>query len=161
MFGHNIFSDLDPEEFQQQFLTGYRGPRTHEPVERKTPHSYFRDNTGVPKARKSGEMYPPPLASIKRHPIIQRKLEEQLQDESGTSYKDRFSFNKYRYKNTKFANGCSWWDVSCMLRWVFGYQYVGGTREPVYDEGSYPSGAPITLLFMDRFLVSPLFSHFS
>mmetsp|Transcript_12240 Transcript_12240/g.23988 ORF Transcript_12240/g.23988 Transcript_12240/m.23988 type:complete len:1209 (+) Transcript_12240:177-3803(+) len=139
VFGHNIFSDLDPEEFQQQFLTGYRGPRTHESVEKKSSHSYFRDNTSAPKGRKSGEMYPPPLASIKRHPTIQRKLEEHLQEESGTSYRDRFSFNKYRYKNTKFANGCAWWDVSCMLRWVFGYQYVGGTREPVYDEGSYPS----------------------
>ena len=30
VFGHNIFSDLEPEEFQNKYLTGYRGPQVHD-----------------------------------------------------------------------------------------------------------------------------------
>ena len=140
VFGHNIFSDLDPEEFQERFLTGYRGPRVHHigraTEGKRATHSHVRDaavfRIGMSKGRKSGEVEPPPVASVKRHPRIQRKLDEHIQGDVSQLHASRYSAN--------FASGCKWWDVSCWLRWFFGYQYVGGTREPVYDESSYPSG---------------------
>ena len=144
VFGHNIFSDLDPGEFEERFLTGYRGPRAHDAQDEKTAHSHFREGASHPKARKSGEVYPPPMASVKRHPNIQRKLEQHVEQQEFSH------LHGYRYK-ASFANGCKWWDVSCVLRWVFGYQYVGGTREPVYDESSYPSGEWTKQYFIVRF----------
>lgn len=146
VFGHNLFSDLEPEEFQSRFLTGYRGPRHHghdahekRKAARKDggggdvkSNSYFRETTA--------EGRPASPRSVKRHPSIQRKLEEHTTMYGAGSFSSgggsRLNGSKYQ---ARFAGGCSWWDVSCMLRWIFGYQYIGGTREPVYDESSYPS----------------------
>lgn len=56
---------------------------------------------------------PPALGSVKRHPTIQRQLEEHV----GVSHKYQASF----------LSGCrSWIDVSCILRKVFGYATIGG-----------------------------------
>jgi len=140
VFGHNLFSDLDPGEFQSKFLTGYRGPRHHDHQhdhrKKKTKkvgvdsksHSYFRENREAP----------PPPATVKRHPTIQRKLEENASMYGGGAGIGKSNLNGSKYQSS-LANGCQWWDVSCLLRWVFSYQYIGGTREPVYDESSYPS----------------------
>jgi len=140
VFGHNLFSDLDPEEFQSKFLTGYRGPRHHDGDHKNKrkkkggkgakSHSYFRETTAEERPM-------PEASSVKRHPSIQRKLEEHTaMYGGGLSSGSRLNGAKYQ---ANFANGCRWWDISCALRWVFGYQFVGGTREPVYDESSYPS----------------------
>lgn len=135
VFGHNLFSDLDPEEFQSKFLTGYRGPRHHDHNQqghKKKKKGHFRETT----------VEEPPVASVKRHPDIQRKLEENTamygsgRVGGGSNGNNRLNGSKYQ---ANFANNCKWWDVSCYLRWIFGYQYIGGTREPVYDENSYPS----------------------
>lgn len=150
VFGHNLFSDLAPEEFQSRFLTGYRGPRGgHQNKNGKDrnknhkgthSHAYFRETR---RNTKSNERDPPPAASVKRHPDIQRKLEEHTAMYGGSgigtdsdSPHSRLHGAKYQ---SNYLHGCSWWDVSCLLRWVFGYQFIGGTREPVYDESSYPS----------------------
>lgn len=142
VFGHNLFSDLDPEEFQSKFLTGYRGPRHHDSHDHKNKrkkkggngaksHSHFRETTE--------ERPMPEASSVKRHPTIQRKLEEHTaMYGGGLSSGSNSRLNGSKYK-ANFAGGCRWWDISCALRWVFGYQFVGGTREPVYDESSYPS----------------------
>jgi len=143
VFGHNMFSDLDPEEFQSRFLTGYNGPRSgmndhnHHGHKKKGGNSHFRESTNVsrPKTTSTQERPPP----VKRHPSIQRKLEEHTAmygDGGGGIRNSRLHGSKYQ---SKYLNGCSWWDVSCILRWIFSYQYIGGTREPVYDENSYPS----------------------
>jgi hypothetical protein len=172
VFGHNLFSDLDPEEFQSKFLTGYRGPRHSSTSSSSSSsgggsatidalqQSYFRDTKRVAES-------PSPITGtslIKRHPSIQRKLDEVITkygaggfEEEGSSSNNsqlhgtKFQSNYgsrcntwwdiscYRNNGVKWSNGCQWWDVSCVLRYIFGYQYMGGTREPVYDESSYPS----------------------
>ena len=167
VFAHNLFSDLDPEEFQSKFLTGYRGPRHDEEYDDvrsakarsrlnaradTSRQSYFRETTATPEA------------PMKIHPDIQRKLEDHAMTFGAGTFVDgsdsrlhgsKFQANFARgscswwdaacfvdnissYK-ISFLNGCQWWDVSCSLRYIFGYQYVGGTREPTYDENSYPS----------------------
>lgn len=139
IFGHNLFSDLEPEEFQDRFLTGYRGPLVGDNDNREQGES--SDPRGGVRRYKSDEMedYPP---SVSVHPTVQRKLvdeqQQQQQDSSphGANFDD-YKSKYYQYKK-KFGNDCDWWDVSCMLRWIFGYQYVGGTREPIYDESTYP-----------------------
>jgi len=133
VFGHNIFSDLEPEEFQNKYLTGYRGPQVHD-HEAKVFRMGQSSSRGITRRYKSEEMEPPSFVSI--HPSIQRKLEEEDVFTYGTNLDD-YKSKYYQYRN-KFANDCDWWDVSCMLQWMFGYQYMGGTREPVFDESTYP-----------------------
>lgn len=141
VFGHNMFSDLEPEEFQERFLTGYRGPRVHDHDETPIPsnaHQASRPRGVTRRYKKSGEMEPPKVMSV--HETIRRKLEDHLSQQDSPingGYLDDYRARFYRYKK-KYINDCDWWDVSCMLRQIFGYQYIGGTREPVYDESTYP-----------------------
>ena len=165
VFGHNLFSDMDPIEFQSKFLTGYHGPRHKSSGGHvndleddgtgtiTTRHSYFRETAASPEE-----------VPMSVHPDIQRKLEEHVMmfgantftkgsnsqlhgmkfqanyASSSCHWYDAACFldNLATYK-IGFLNGCKWWDVSCSLRYIFGYQYVGGTREPTYDENTYPS----------------------
>lgn len=176
VFGHNLFSDLDPEEFQSKFLTGYRGPRHHDPMGSNGIGSdedgsigggsdAFLRHSSFSEAKRVAESPSPllPGASlVKRHPSIQRQLDEVTAKYGAGGFGDGGSNNNSRLHGTKFqtnfgsscnwwdmscyrkngvkwSNGCEWWDVSCVLRYIFGYPYMGGTREPVYDESSYPS----------------------
>jgi len=139
VFGHNLFSDLEPEEFQSKFLTGYKGPR-HD--HHKKGKSHFRD--GAPEGHLT------PLAagvapSVNRHPSVQRKLDEHIAKYGATSItaatSDGNNSNRLHGENkyqTKYYYGCPWWDVSCYLRKIFGYG-MPGTREPIYDKDSYPT----------------------
>ena len=141
VFGHNLFSDLEPEEFQSKFLTGYKGPR-HDHHKKKSK-SHFRD--GAPS-----EGHLTPLAagaspSINRHPSIQRKLDEHIANYGTTSItaatSDGNNSNRLHGENkyqTKYYYGCVWWEVGCYLRKIFGYS-MPGTREPIYDKDSYPT----------------------
>jgi hypothetical protein len=167
VFAHNLFSDLDPEEFQSKFLTGYRGPRHDEEyVDVRSADARSRSNARADSSRQSyfRETKATPEAPMNIHPDIQRKLEDHAMTfgagtftggtdsrlhgakfqanfaSSSCSWWDIacFADNVSSYK-IGFLNGCQWWDVSCSLRYIFGYQYVGGTREPTYDENSYPS----------------------
>lgn len=115
VFGHNLFSDLDPEEFQDRYLTGYRGPR----IDDSEGRPYSADKN-VGRRFKLEEMEPP-YSAMTVHPTIQRKLEEQNSSVNGANNLDDYKSKYYQYKK-KFANDCDWWDVSCMLRWIFGYQ---------------------------------------
>jgi hypothetical protein len=107
VFGHNLFSDLEPEEFQEQFLTGYRGPRVDEHKDR----SSFVENAsprGVVRRYKSEEMEPPHSVSV--HSSIQRKLDEHIEQDAsahGANYDD-FKSKYYQYKK-KYANDCDWY----------------------------------------------------
>ncbi|KAL7545979.1 hypothetical protein ACHAWF_009329 [Thalassiosira exigua] len=129
VFGHNKFSDLEPEEFQARFLTGYRGPRAkaEQVLHGRNRHSGVRaSRREAASPAMGGERAPPP--SARRHPEIQRRLEEHHPAYGGSRRK--WSFFKFR--------NCEWWDFSCLLQQIFGYQVMGGTREPVFDENTYP-----------------------
>ena len=121
VFGHGPFSDLSPDEFRAKYLTGYHRPREYKQGEVQASGT----TRGFPLSRRTkGEILPPVVGSVKRHPTIQRKLDEHVA-------------GKYQ---ANFVSGCgSWLDVSCILRKIFGYAIIGGTREPVYDANSYPS----------------------
>eukprot|EP00574_Skeletonema_japonicum_P000220 CAMPEP_0201740594 /NCGR_PEP_ID=MMETSP0593-20130828/46383_1 /ASSEMBLY_ACC=CAM_ASM_000672 /TAXON_ID=267983 /ORGANISM="Skeletonema japonicum, Strain CCMP2506" /LENGTH=689 /DNA_ID=CAMNT_0048234913 /DNA_START=428 /DNA_END=2497 /DNA_ORIENTATION=- len=123
VFGHGPFSDLSPDEFREKYLTGYHGPKFHK--KKAEAAQVSQSMRGTPPSQEStGQIIPPPVASLKRHPNIQRKLEEHVS-------------SKY---HGSFVSGCrSFYDISCMLRKFFGYSVMGGTMEPVYDENSYPS----------------------
>jgi hypothetical protein len=125
VFGHGPFSDLSPDEFREKYLTGYHGPRFHKQKTRGEAAQASKTMRGIsPNRRTTGEITPPAIGSVTRHPSIQRRLDEHV---SG----------KYQ---ANVVSGCrSWLDVSCMLRKFFGYAIIGGTREPVYDENTYPS----------------------
>ena len=47
---------------------------------------------------------------------------------NGETHNSRLHGSKYQ---SNYLHGCSWWDVSCLLRWVFSYTSIGGTREPI------------------------------
>mmetsp|Transcript_31767 Transcript_31767/g.64187 ORF Transcript_31767/g.64187 Transcript_31767/m.64187 type:complete len:1004 (-) Transcript_31767:120-3131(-) len=123
VFGHGPFSDLSPDEFREKYLTGYQGPKFHKKHAETAQAS--KTMRGIPPSRQTtGEIKSPSVGSLKRHPNIQRKLEEHV---------------SMKYEGN-FVSGCrSWLDVSCILRKIFGYSVMGGTMEPVYDENSYPS----------------------
>ena len=125
VFGHGPFSDLRPDEFREKYLTGYHGPRFHKQKKQGEAPQASKTMRGIsPSRRTTGEITPPAVGSVKRHPSIQRRLDELV----GGKYQ------------ASFVSGCrSWIDVACMLKKIFGYSVYGGTREPVYDENSYPS----------------------
>ena len=111
VFGHNHYSDLTPEEFQSQFLTGYTGPKHDELEKRKT--------------KSSGELGP--HIPVNRHPDVHRRLKEHLSKgnkrggySSGCKWYDISCILRY-----------------LMETYVYG---LGGTMEPAYDSDSYPMG---------------------
>jgi hypothetical protein len=112
VFGHNAFSDMTPEEFQSQHLTGYHLSR--EPIRRGVdPHG------GLP-------VLGPHVKIPQYHAWLHERL--LLHDISLSPISARYM-------------SCKWWDVSCYLRSIFSkYLYgLGGTMEPAYDANSYPT----------------------
>jgi len=111
VFGHNHFSDLTPQEFQSQFLTGYTGPKHDELEKRET--------------RSSGVFGP--HIPVNRHPKVHRRLKEHLNKgnmrggfNSGCKWYDISCFLRY-----------------IMEKYLYG---LGGIMEPAYDADSYPMG---------------------
>jgi C1A family cysteine protease len=120
VFGHGPFSDLSPDEFREKYLTGYHRPRFHKEKKQEATQASKTMRVISPNRRATGEI----IGSVKRHPSIQRRLDEHV----GGKYQ------------ANVVSGCrSWLDVSCILRKFFGYAVIGGTREPVFDENTYPS----------------------
>jgi hypothetical protein len=114
VFGSNALKDLTREEFKAQYLMGYTGPTADK----------------EPPNKSSGVLGP--HITTNRHPEVQRRLQEQWQQKS-----------KRRTTSTSgvFGTNCSWYNVSCLLSYVFEtYFYgMGHTMEPAYDEDSYPT----------------------
>ena len=115
-FGHGPFSDLSPEEFRDKYLSGYSRPREIPDKGRGESAQLSGTTRSISLSRRTtGEIMPPALGSVRRHPTIQRKLEAHV----GVSHKYQASF----------LSGCrSWIDVSCILRKVFGYATIGGKQ---------------------------------
>jgi hypothetical protein len=116
--------DLTPQEFKLKFLTGYKGLRTDElEIKRK-------EMTHVRKlSPHSGKVLSPRLHKAKVHDALKQRMLLQQQQPIMT---------------TRNAN-CSWYDISCFLRWLWqsaGIQFgsIIGTMEPNYDSDTYPNG---------------------
>ena len=129
VFGSTPFKDLTTEEFKSQYLTGYRGPHTDQ-------LKNHVDGVGSPKHRRAHEnMFVPDAqdrAETRRlapwHPSIRERYLNTWETVSKKPY--------------MASSGCSFYDVSCWLRWfMYTYGYgIGGTMEPKYDGDTYPEG---------------------
>ena len=113
VFGSNHLQDLTSDEFKSQFLNGYYLSR--EPIRRESPEQEQKV-LGV-------HIDVPP----QYHPTVHGRLLQQQRnhDSMGIDYQ----------------GGCKWYDVSCILRYLFStFLYgLGGTMEPAYDANSYPT----------------------
>jgi hypothetical protein len=111
VFGSNLFQDLTDEEFKESYLTGYTGPTT-DVLEKK-----LMQDSGV-----LGEQ-----VTANRHPEVHRKVMEKWKE-------------PYQGGSRGYAN-CDWYDVSCILQYLFEYYLygIGATMEPAYDSSSYPT----------------------
>lgn len=135
VFGSNSFQDLTHEEFEEQFLTGYTGPTADK----------------EPPGISSGVLGP--HIEPKRHPEIHRRLQEQ--------WKDTVTVRRRGSDSGAFGTACKWYDVSCVLTYVFEtYVYgLGLTLEPAYDSESYPKCKSVETVFVSHvFLAISLFN---
>jgi hypothetical protein len=104
-----------------KYLTGYKGPR----VEELEQHYQSR----VLKLGQSGVVLNPKVHKVNMHPTVKQRVLEQ-------------NVPVYAYPS---ETNCSWYDVSCWLRWVWRAANLNlgsliGTMEPKYDSDSYPTG---------------------
>ena len=120
VFGSNGFKDLSPEEFKSKFLTGYKGPKTDDIPTEASPNVRQMSN---------GQVLNPRVHKVEYHESVKQRMMLQQQQPFMTSS----SLN------------CDWYDVSCLLRWLWqtsGIQFGSfiGTMEPAYDASSFPNG---------------------
>ena len=151
VFGSNHFKDLTTEEFQNQYLTGYKGPRTDQLPKRhrKTMQQAQNGMNGMvfDASRRKG-----PLNAVERHPVVQERYEKHWKKNVSPSTKRSTGSSRGGPNNRRLrqqvgyggssSGSCDWYDISCWLRWIVNtYAYnIGGTMEPEYDSDSYPSG---------------------
>ena len=111
VFGSNHLQDLTNEEFKSQYLNAYYLSR--EPIRKESP---VREEIVL------GVHVDEPPAY---HRSLHDRMLQQRQNRMGIDYQ----------------NGCKWYDVSCILRYLFSkFLYgLGGTMEPAYDANSYPT----------------------
>jgi len=128
VFGSNHFKDLAPEEFKAKFLTGYKGAFTDE-LER-------RQKEQPPELRKlrkdSGIVLDPKIHKVKMHDSVKKRH---------LMHHPQAMTSEYLTSSTP---NCKWYDVSCVLRWIWrstGIQFgtLVGTMEPKYDGDAYPN----------------------
>ena len=173
VFGDTHFKDLSPKEFQQRFLTGYKGPKSTL-MDPKAPTA--KTSRGNKMTHEYMKQYKNPL-HVPRHASLQTayrnhwmkhtnaiqssssaKLTEEESSsspswfmsltsalvsaifEADMSYSNGNNNNGNEAANTSYPSSCTWWNLVCLLRWLFGSTFLGsGTREPKYDANNYPS----------------------
>jgi len=140
VFGSNEFKDLTTQEFQAQFLTGYKGPTTDNiEAKRYGKEEENQDNSErkeFPNMRRTSEdrvKVLDPSANVDRHPDVQKRVLQSW----GTSTATKQNLYDAPVYN---ANGNCGFSISCWVRWVFntyGYGIIG-TLEPAFDSDTYP-----------------------
>lgn len=122
MFGSTPFKDLTQEEFKSKYLTGYKGPRVDDAHLHDKRHSKMQQFANV-----MGQVLDPQVHKPNVHHTVKKRMLQQ---------KDPILTYQQPH--------CSWYDISCWLRWIWGntnLSLVGiGTMEPAYDANSYPNG---------------------
>lgn len=118
IFGSNHFQDLTHEEFTGGFLNARNVPL--ETKVRKRPLSSGTLGAHIPAIR---------------HPDVHQRYLQLTQERDEQQSQRRMSRRAYL---------CKWWDISCTLKWItetyfYGFYGIGGTMEPKYDAGQYPS----------------------
>lgn len=120
VFGSTPFKDLTQEEFKMKYLTGYKGPRAEELEQHHQSRAL--------KLGLSGVVLDPKVHKVNMHDTVKQRVLEQ-------------NVPVYSYPS---ETNCSWYDVSCWLRWVWRVANLNlgsliGTMEPKYDADSYPT----------------------
>ena len=134
VFGSNHFKDLTTEEFKAKYLTGYKGPHTDQlkkPLTRGNRNNDEESQKHRRVVREGLGFVPGPKerAQAKKsamwHPTVQERYLKAWETKS----------NPYQS-----SSSCSFYDVSCWLRWfMYTYGYgIGGTMEPKYDSDTFP-----------------------
>ena len=130
VFGSNQFKDLAPEEFQNKFLTGYKGAFTD--VLEKKQKALSPATRQLRKESGIGKVLDPRTHKVKIH----ESVVERQRHLSGTQYKRQvMGISTMR---------CEWYDLSCILRYIWlstGIQFGSfiGTMEPKYDADAFPN----------------------
>lgn len=133
VFGSTHFKDLSPEEFKAQYLTGYN------PVKQDELDAKHRKMN--PKMRKLGRQMGKTLKPGIHHSKMHESIKQRMLQEHG----DRILKQQQQNSNYGMRNAyCKWYDVACMLRWVWneaGIQFgsIVGTMEPKYDSNAFPN----------------------
>ena len=135
VFGDNHLKDLTREEFRTKYLTGYNGPRATAEEKgaaargRTTDEALRERLLGPGGGRLGGAQREGREQMMRRHfhPTVHDLYQEFAPSESGSG------------RGTYTFHNCKWYDVSCLLRWTFSGIAIGGTREPAYDEDSFPT----------------------
>ncbi len=132
VFGSNQFKDLAPEEFQNKFLTGYKGAFTDE-LEKKhqelSPAARrARNESGI------GKVLDPKIHKVNIHESVVEKQRHLKQ--RGSEYQP------YAVRGSSMH--CNWYDLSCTLRFMWKSTGISvgsfiGTMEPKYDADAYPN----------------------
>lgn len=138
VFGSNHFKDLSPEEFKTLYLTGYNPPRQEELEKRQLQSRRSPQKRQVGSPKSTGKTLTPGFDRVNMHDSIKQRI---LQDHGERILKQRQQdSNGYTMRR---AN-CDWYDVACMLRWLWNeagvkFGSIVGTMEPKYDADAYPS----------------------
>jgi hypothetical protein len=131
VFGSNHLQDLTTDEFKNQFLNSYHLSR--QPIPKGSPE---------PEQKVLGVHFDEPP---QYHSSLHGRLLQLVQHDS---------------MGIDYTGGCKWYDVSCILRYIFStFLYgFGGTMEPAYDANSYPTGMYYALfLVQSKFYLTTLF----
>ena len=125
VFGSNHFKDLTPEEFKEQYLTGYKGPRTDE-LEKLRVKKQSQKVRQLGK--QSGHVLDPRKRKPKMHSTVKQRVLQQREE------------GVMKVSNPK----CGWYEIPCWLRWIFynvgiEFGFDIGTMEPMYDANNYPN----------------------
>jgi hypothetical protein len=137
VFASNHFKDLTPDEFKTMYLTGYNGPKTDE-LEKRPPM--------IRKLSKDSGKVMDPNGKVNMHESVRNKINAHRTARG----EKRALFQQKPMTATSRRPNCSWYDISCLLRWLWqsaGVQFgsIIGTMEPMYDGDAYPNGKLLSL----------------
>jgi hypothetical protein len=128
VFGSNHFKDLTQQEFKEKYLTGYTG-LFHDELERRKKEI----SDGPRKLKKdSGMVLDPSIHKVNFHETVRQRM---------LKHNPQVMDSIARQGSTP---NCKWYDMSCILRWIWsstGIQFgtLIGTMEPRYDSNAYPN----------------------
>mmetsp|Transcript_9135 Transcript_9135/g.22686 ORF Transcript_9135/g.22686 Transcript_9135/m.22686 type:complete len:921 (-) Transcript_9135:566-3328(-) len=132
VFGSNQFKDLAPEEFQNKFLTGYKGAFTDvlEKKQQELPPATrrMRKDSGI------GMVLDPKIHKISVHESVAQR-QRHLQAGNSQYQPQIVGASSMR---------CEWYDLSCLLRYVWlstgiSFGSLIGTMEPKFDADAFPN----------------------
>ena len=130
VFGSNHLKDLTSDEFKSKYLTAYKGPKTDE-IEKRPPN--------VRKMSKDSGRVLDPNGPTRIHESVRQKIN------THRAAKGHRLLQQQPVLQASSNPNCAWYDVSCLLRWLWqsaGVQFgsIVGTMEPKYDADAYPNG---------------------